>query len=129
MTRSTALVFALLVSATVMSMAQRREVRGIVVDSASRRGLFGATVVITRAGDSLSNGAVTDRRGRYVVRGAADGSAVVRVSYVGFRPFADTIDIGRTGGEIDTIRIDEPLAMRRCAPMCACGTRGRNLKP
>lgn len=111
MSRSTALVLALLVGASVMSVAQRREVRGVVVDSSSRRGLFGATVVITRLGDSLSNGAVTDRRGRYVVRGAADGRAVVRVSYVGFRPFADTIEIGLTGGEIDTVRLVESAVM------------------
>jgi hypothetical protein len=88
-------------------MAQRREVRGVVVDSASRRGLFGATVVFARVGDSLANGAITDRRGRFVVRGVAGGRATIRVSYIGFRPFQDTITIESTGGELDTIALVE----------------------
>ncbi len=100
-----------LMALQIVASAQRREVHGIVVDSASRRGLFGATVVIGRVGDSLANGAITDRRGRFVVRGTADGRAVVRVSFVGFRPFIDTLEIGRTGGEIDTIRLVESAVL------------------
>ncbi len=87
--------------------AQRRELRGIVVDSAARRGLFGATVVVTRIGDTVSGGAITDRRGRFVVRGVSSGRAVIRVSYVGFRTYRDTVTIESTGGELDTISLAE----------------------
>lgn len=85
--------------------AQRREIRGVVVDSASGSALYGATVVISRVGDSTANGAVVDRRGRFVVRGASDGANLLRVSYVGYRPHVDTIDISKIGGVIDTVRL------------------------
>jgi hypothetical protein len=85
--------------------AQRREVRGVVVDSASGSALYGATVVISRVGDSTANGAVVDRRGRFVVRGASDGANLLRVSYVGYKPHVDTIDISMIGGAIDTVRL------------------------
>jgi hypothetical protein len=88
-----------------MARAQRREVRGVVVDSASGSALFGATVVISRLGDSTANGAVGDRRGRFVVRGASDGANLLRVSYVGYKPYVDTIDISKVGGVIDTVRL------------------------
>lgn len=87
--------------------AQRRELRGTIVDSAARRGLFGATVVVTRVGDTVSGGAITDRRGRFVVRGVTAGRAAIRVSYIGYRPFQDTITIESTGGELDTIALVE----------------------
>lgn len=87
--------------------AQRRELRGTIVDSAARRGLFGATVVVTRVGDSVSGGAITDRRGRFVVRGVSGGRALTHVSYVGYRPFHDTVTIESTGGELDTIALRE----------------------
>jgi hypothetical protein len=88
-----------------MARAQRREVRGVVVDSASGSALYGATVVISRLGDSTANGAVADRRGRFVVRGASDGANLLRVSYVGYKPYVDTIDISKVGGVIDTVRL------------------------
>lgn len=88
-----------------VSRAQRREVRGVVVDSASRSAMYGATVVISRPGDSTANGAVVDKRGRYLVRGVSDGPNIIRVTYIGYRPFVDTIEIAAAGGSLDTVRL------------------------
>ena len=85
--------------------AQQREVRGVVVDAATSTALRGATVVVMSLADSTSNGALTDRRGRFIVRGVAEGRSLLRISYIGFRPSTDTIVIGRTGAVLDTIRL------------------------
>ena len=85
------------------ALAQRRQVQGVVVDSVTRSGLYGATVIISRVGDSTASGAISDKRGRFLVRGVSDGKNVIRVSYIGYVSFTDTISIESMGGKLDTI--------------------------
>lgn len=94
----------LLLTCTPMS-GQSRDVRGIVVDSATSAPLPGARVTITHEADSTMSGAIVDRRGRFVVRGVRDGSGVINVRYIGYATFTDTINVLRAGASVDTIRL------------------------
>ncbi|MBU3698710.1 MAG: hypothetical protein FGM33_01685 [Candidatus Kapabacteria bacterium] len=99
----TAIVGALALISVHTAVAQRRQAQGVVVDSTTRSGLYGATVIISRIGDSTASGAISDKRGRFLVRGVSDGKNVIRVSYIGYVSFTDTISIESLGGKLDTI--------------------------
>ncbi|HXF99815.1 MAG TPA: carboxypeptidase-like regulatory domain-containing protein, partial [Bacteroidota bacterium] len=55
--------------------------RGVVTDSAAREPLIGCNVSVRGTG----LGAVTDREGKYIIRGIPSGLHTIRVSYIGYR--------------------------------------------
>lgn len=55
--------------------------RGVVTDSTAREPLIGCNVSVRGTG----LGAVTDREGKYIIRGITAGLHTIRVSYIGYR--------------------------------------------
>ncbi|MBU3740668.1 MAG: hypothetical protein FGM24_00120 [Candidatus Kapabacteria bacterium] len=99
----------MLMSAALSVAAQKREVRGIVIDSATRTPLPGAKITIGRVADSTVSGALSDRRGQFVLRGVSEGINVLHVSYVGYQTRGDTVNILRSGLTLDTIRLAQGM--------------------
>lgn len=116
----------LLLTVSHYAFAQKREVRGTVVDSATGSPLPGAKVMIGRLSDTSASGAICDRRGRFIVRGVFEGSNVLSVSYVGHKTHVDTVMIPKAGLTMDTIRL--PEAMISTADVLVFGRAARVLQ-
>ena len=78
----------------------RGVIQGRATDSAGGV-LQGATVTVTPGGQNI----VTGREGDFVVRGLAPGSYTVKVDFVGFTTFQESVDIQEGG----TVRLDATL--------------------
>jgi hypothetical protein len=86
-----ALVLAL---AAPAAFGQTATVRGFVTDAADGQPLPGANVALERAGADLL-GTATDADGFYQVSRIPPGTYVLRVSFVGYAPYVDTLALGR----------------------------------
>lgn len=84
----------------VLLLAQKSSVRGIVKD---RSGVLPGVVVRL---DQTDYNTVTDLSGRYELQGVPDGSYVVRISYMGYRPVTKQVSLN---GDLDmgTTVLDE----------------------
>jgi hypothetical protein len=78
--------------ASVEAHAQSASIRGTITDSANANPLPGAHVRMTHeTGGEI--GMITDRFGLFVITSLDPGSYVLNVSFVGFEPHRDTVDI------------------------------------
>lgn len=81
------------------ALAQRRAgrsatVSGFVTDAADGQPLSGANVVVQRLDDtSFLRGAATNRDGLYLIPRLPPGRYSMRVSFIGYTPFADTLSL------------------------------------
>lgn len=82
--------------------------RGLVLDPAAGTRLDGAHVQVFASGRQV-NGAVSGDEGFYQVRKLAPGTYRVRVSFVGYRPYADTVQLN--AGQVRTLNVE--LSMRK----------------
>ncbi|MDX1548767.1 MAG: carboxypeptidase-like regulatory domain-containing protein, partial [Rhodothermales bacterium] len=73
--------------------AQTVVVRGWITDASSGEPLPGANVVL-RAGAAAPLGAVSDKNGFYQLSEVPAGRYAVRVSFIGYEAFADTLRFG-----------------------------------
>ena len=89
---------------TSVAVGQDATVQGLVSDQATGGPLPGANVVLRALGDtSAVRGAVTGRDGYYQIAGVRPDRYGVRVSFVGYVPFADTL--GLAGDEVATLSV------------------------
>ncbi|MDZ4744420.1 MAG: outer membrane beta-barrel protein [bacterium] len=79
------------------TVAFAHEVRGILVDSATRKPLAGARVMLSRSIDTT--GAITTRDGSFTVKNVVDGRWQLHISYIGY----DTLSRGLRieGADVD----------------------------
>ena len=75
------------------SRAQSASVGGFVTDRATGQALTGANVVLQHLADSTVAGATTNENGVYLVSALEPGRYGVRVSFVGFRSYTDTLQL------------------------------------
>ena len=87
---STALV--LLCFIVLPASAQQAALRGFVTDQSSGQALESVNVVL-RDGAGRVRGAATTRDGLYLINRIAPGRYVMRVSFIGYQPYADTLDL------------------------------------
>ena len=75
---------------------QQVTLQGLVSDGATGGPLPGANIALQAVGDADADvrGAVTEQNGYYQITGIAAGAYAVRASFVGYVPFADTLDLG-----------------------------------
>jgi len=91
--------------------AQRAAVRGFVTDDASGQPIPGANVALEEVGDDGEvRGAATDLDGLYTVSGLAPGRYRFRVTFVGFEPYADTLDLEPGILQVD-VRLREAVSV------------------
>ena len=69
--------------------AQQGTVRGSVIDSASQRGIPGASVTISGS----TRGVVTDDAGRFTLRSVPAGSTAIRAQRIGYAPQERTVAV------------------------------------
>ena len=94
--------FGLLLLASANAWAQSARVSGFVTDSTDGRPLELVNVVLTGAGEAF-RGAVTGRNGLYQFARLEPGRYRLQASFVGYRTFADTLDL--VGGDVRTVNI------------------------
>ena len=81
-------------------------VRGTVLDSASRRPIVNAQVLI--AGRSR---ALTDADGRFTVRGLPAGGTTLRVQRIGFRPATAQVTVGASPADVQVLLVSQPTVL------------------
>jgi len=82
------------------AQGSRGSIQGRATDSAGGV-LQGATVTVTPGGQNI----VTGREGDFVIRGLAAGSYTVKIDFVGFTTFQESVEIQEGG----TVRLDAVL--------------------
>ena len=92
-------LFSLLILLPGVATAQTAMLRGRVVDRADGQPLAGATVEVAREG--LRTGAATDAAGFFIVAGLRPGRYALRVSFLGYTPFEDTLSLDAEGAMLD----------------------------
>lgn len=73
--------------------AQTAALRGFVTDAANGQSLPGANVILFDEDDALRGG-VTDADGFYQISGLPAGMHRLRISFIGYAPYVDSIRIG-----------------------------------
>ncbi|HEY2852499.1 MAG TPA: carboxypeptidase-like regulatory domain-containing protein, partial [Gemmatimonadaceae bacterium] len=84
-----AIVLALAATPVLLQAQQTGSVVGVVTDGATGQPLSGAAISI--GGTML--GALTDGRGRFIIRGVQSGPATVRAQRLGYHPEAKPIAV------------------------------------
>ncbi len=72
--------------------AQTSTVRGFVFEASNGEALQGVNVVVEDASGTLY-GAATNNDGLYVVAGLEAGRYIMRVSFIGFAAYSDTLQL------------------------------------
>ena len=102
--RSFALLFLLILTCGgTEARAQSATLSGFVTDEADGEPLQGANVVLQQEGAS-PRGAATGQDGSYVISRIDPGRYEVRISFVGYQPFVDTLDLD--ADEVRTLNVD-----------------------
>lgn len=94
-----------LVSAVTISVAQSSTLQGIITDSASARPLEGANISLQRLEprEIKVRGMAADENGFYQLSGLPAATYALRISYIGYGTYEDTLTLGR--GEIRTVSV------------------------
>ena len=100
-------LFALWIAASLgltspSAQAQEAVVNGFVTDAQTGRPLELASVALLQS-SLIAAGTVTDASGAFVLPRLAPGRYALRASFIGYAPFADTLDL--EGGETRTLEI------------------------
>lgn len=79
---------------SAMTAVAAHNLRGKVVDSKTNSPLGYVTAVIKHTGsEDMLSGAVSDEDGNFVIDGLTDGSYTLTVSFVGYKTYAQSIDV------------------------------------
>lgn len=79
--------------------------RGFVIDQASGQSIPGANVAL-QDGDGVLVGAATDLDGFYTIAGIQPGPYVLRVTFIGYEPYVDSLLVERGVQQVD-IELEE----------------------
>ncbi|MEX0770908.1 MAG: TonB-dependent receptor [Balneolaceae bacterium] len=77
-----------------LAMAQSATVQGIITDRMSGEPLEGANVVLQEVGEERLRGMSADQNGFYQVAGLDPGDYALRISFIGYHTYHDTLSLG-----------------------------------
>ena len=83
----------LLLLTTVTAMAQARLIGGTVRDGQSREALSLVTVQLLKTDSTYVKGATTDDNGRFTRKAPSDGTYIVKMTSVGYKPFTKRVTV------------------------------------
>lgn len=93
------LFFALFFSFFALQM--QAQIRGELKDKETKENILFANVGLLKTSDStFVKGAISNEKGAFVIRGVKDGDYILRISYIGYKPFEkliayeDKLDLG-----------------------------------
>lgn len=87
---------------------------GIVVDSANREPLIGATVIVHSPQDSIT--VISDSKGAFFISHIRDSLVTTDISYLGYKKYTQTFGIDPIrGSNIDTITLNPTVYMLNAA--------------
>ena len=88
---------------TALAQTKTGSLHGVVVDSAQRVPLIGATVTVASLFDTVT--VITDRQGAFSIGRIRDTLVRTRISYIGYRDFSSRVRIGPKGTRMDTVAL------------------------
>lgn len=91
--RSKGLVLILLLVIGANAFGQGASIEGIVLDSAYKKPLPSANVVLRNELDSLVQATISDQGGKFIIKGLAKGAYHLRISFVGFRSYHKNVSL------------------------------------
>ena len=86
------LLFMLMAVSGIQAMAQR-SITGKVLESDSQEPVAQTTVRLLKQDSTMVTGSLTDLNGNFRVKAPADGSFIIQITCVGFKPFTKDIKI------------------------------------
>ena len=101
--RFTFAFLSLLSAGTALAQTKTGSLHGVVVDSAQRVPLIGATVTVASPFDTVT--VITDRQGAFSIGRIRDTLVRTRISYIGYRDFSSRVRIGPKGTRMDTVAL------------------------
>lgn len=87
--------------------AQTFEVYGSIQLASDKTNLPGAAVILQQVSDSSSEGVVTDLNGKFKFEQVAPGNYIVKVSYLGLKPFGRAITVGQSSLNLGILSLQE----------------------
>ena len=88
---------------TALAQTKTGSLHGVVVDSAQRVPLIGATVTVASLFDTVT--VITDRQGAFSIGRIRDTLVRTRISYIGYRDFSSRVRIEPKGTRMDTVAL------------------------
>ena len=101
--RFTFAFLSLLSAGTALAQTKTGSLHGVVVDSAQRVPLIGATVTVASPFDTVT--VITDRQGAFSIGRIRDTLVRTRISYIGYRDFSSRVRIEPKGTRMDTVAL------------------------
>ena len=100
MNRTLSLILFLLCS--LMAVAQKVTVSGVVIDGASNEPLPGAAVVLLQPKDSVqAAGVSSDLEGKFKLPAVKTGNYILRISYIGFQPYYRNVALTKSNKNVN----------------------------
>ncbi len=107
-------VFAFLFLLSKTSLAQTATLNGFVTDRSDGQAMEGATVALYSTNPSETaplHGSATNSEGFYILRGITPGTYRWRISFIGYEPQEDTIDLEGNANATITVALEPDLEM------------------
>ena len=101
----------MVVLSTTLSVFAQRTVSGKIVDGDLNEAVIQATVALLNTDSSLVTNAVTNMNGQFQMTAPKDGTFIVKVTYVGYKPFTKRISISGKPVQMGTITIKPDAIM------------------
>ncbi len=99
------LCLAMLLLGVRQTQAQGATLRGFVTDASNGQTLEGASVVL-RSRDGRLRGTATRRDGLYLIPQLEPGRYTLRISFIGYRAYLDTLDLAPGGISTRSVALD-----------------------
>ena len=78
---------------TITSALAQRTISGKVMEKDSQEAVIQATVALLKSDSTIVTNAITNMNGQFTMTAPKDGSYIVRITYVGFKPFTKRISV------------------------------------
>ena len=100
---------------TTISATAQRTITGKVIESDTKEAVIQATVALLKTDSTLVGNAVTSESGSFKLTAPADGSYIVRITYVGFKTYMRRISMEGQPVSMGTITISPDAIMLKGA--------------
>ena len=90
----------------VISMQAQRTISGTVVDNAQKEAVIQATVALLKTDSTLVGNTVTNLEGRFSLTAPQNGRYLVRITYLGYKPFYKNVNMEGKPLALGTLTIE-----------------------
>ena len=113
------LILAVVVLATTVSVFAQGNITGKVVEKDTQDAVIQATVSLLKSDSTVVTNAVTNMEGQFTVKAPSNATYILRITYVGFKPYTKRVTIQGKAVSMGTIAIAPDAIMLKGATVTA----------